>query len=81
MKRSAVVMFVSASILMCTAAFAGPADNANEFMQKAVSEAEERNNPPGDQSAEGSLVTWTGDATNANALADANTSGQAEDNQ
>ena len=52
-------MFV-AGMICCSAVSAGPIDNANEFVEEAVQNAESNTNPPADQSEDNALISWAG---------------------
>ena len=58
-------MLICAGVLIlaaicCSAVSAGPIDNANEFVEEAVQNAEANDNPPADQSGDSALVSWAG---------------------
>ena len=76
-KRSA--LFVAAGLLICGAAFAGPIDNANEFVNVAVEEAEERNNPPMDQSGDNPAISWANDTSGTDSAVNIGSAGASSD--
>jgi len=81
MIKRAFVLFAAASLVMCGVALAGPMDNANEFVEKAVEEAQERNNPPVDQSDESAPISWAGDASGTDAAVNTGATDTASNNQ
>lgn len=60
MKRYGLYILAAAILFMARQASAGPLDNAMEFQEKAVQEAEERSESP--QSSEGDEpISWADD--------------------
>jgi hypothetical protein len=81
MGKRELVLFVAGSLVICSAALAGPIDNANEFVDKAVEEAEERNNPPTDQSADSASIGWENDASGTDSAVNTGTADTAANDQ
>jgi|GEM_PF-6760518 hypothetical protein len=59
MTNKLFISLTTAYFALCATAFSGPLDNAMEFQEKAVQEAEERNNPPRD-SDDNAAIGWDG---------------------
>ena len=74
-------MFVAASLGICGTIFAGPIDNANEFVDKAVAEAEERNNPPMGQSDDSAPISWENEASGTDSAVNTGTADSTAGNQ
>ena len=81
MIKRAFVLFAAASLVMCGVALAGPMDNANEFVEKAVEQAEERNNPPMGQSDDSAPISWENEASGTDSAVNTNTTDSATGNR
>ena len=60
MRMSACTGMLVVGIICCSTVLAESIDNANEFVEEAVQNAEANNNPPADQSGDSALVNWAG---------------------
>lgn len=72
-RMSVCVVILIAVAMCCSTVSAGPIDNANEFVDKAVSEAEEGSNPPADQSPDTPPISWEGQGSGTNAAVNTDT--------